>query len=102
MQRILSRIFGTSNDRAIKRLLPLVDRINGLESEISKLDKKISEIRDLELEKERLLARMQIIQQLQSSRPEIVHLMDELPRTSTGKLLRARLVFEEPGEADER
>jgi preprotein translocase subunit SecA len=33
MQRILKKIFGTSNDRAIKRLLPLVERINGLESE---------------------------------------------------------------------
>ncbi|HKK52307.1 MAG TPA: preprotein translocase subunit SecA, partial [Myxococcota bacterium] len=32
MQRILSKIFGTSNDRAIKRLLPLVERVNGLES----------------------------------------------------------------------
>ena len=37
MQRILSKIFGTSNDRAIKRLLPLVDQVNGLEGELSKL-----------------------------------------------------------------
>jgi len=49
-----------------------------LETEIGRLDKKIAEIKDLELEKERLLARMRIIEQLQSSRPEIVHLMDEL------------------------
>ena len=49
-----------------------------LETEIGRLDKKIKEIKDLELEKDRLLARMQIIEQLQSSRPEIVHLMDEL------------------------
>ena len=37
MQRILSKVFGTSNDRAIKRLLPLVDRVNVLEGELSKL-----------------------------------------------------------------
>lgn len=37
MQRILSKIFGTSNDRAIKRLLPLVEQINVLESGISRL-----------------------------------------------------------------
>ncbi|MCA9503204.1 MAG: preprotein translocase subunit SecA, partial [Myxococcales bacterium] len=37
MQRILSKIFGTSNDRAIKRMLPLVDRINALEGEVSRL-----------------------------------------------------------------
>ncbi len=49
-----------------------------LETEITRLDKKIAEIKDLELEKERLLARMRIIEELQSSRPEIVHLMDEL------------------------
>ena len=37
MQRILSKIFGTSNDRAIKLMLPLVDRINALEGEVSRL-----------------------------------------------------------------
>ena len=37
MQRILSKIFGTSNDRAIKRMLPLVERINSLEGDLSKL-----------------------------------------------------------------
>jgi type IV pilus assembly protein PilN len=52
-----------------------------LEGETAKLDKKIKEIRDLEAEKERLLARMQIIQRLQSSRPEVVHLLDELVTT---------------------
>ncbi len=52
-----------------------------LETEIARLDKKIKEIKNLELEKERLLARMRIIEQLQSSRPEIVHLMDELVDT---------------------
>ena len=52
-----------------------------LQSEISKLDKKIGEIDELEAKKKRLLAKMDIIQQLQSSRPEIVHLFDELSRT---------------------
>ena len=35
MQRILSKIFGTSNDRAIKRLLPLVEQINSHEGALS-------------------------------------------------------------------
>lgn len=52
-----------------------------LKQQIASLDKKIKEIRDLEREKERLLARMDIIQQLQSSRPEIVHVMDTLVNT---------------------
>jgi len=52
-----------------------------LEQQIAALDKKIEEIRDLEREKERLLARMDIIQKLQSSRPEIVHVMDTIVNT---------------------
>lgn len=52
-----------------------------LEANIATLDKRIKEIQQLDEEKERLLARMQIIQRLQSSRPEIVHLFDELVTT---------------------
>jgi preprotein translocase subunit SecA len=37
MQRILSKIVGTSNDRAIKRMLPLVEHINTLESGVAAL-----------------------------------------------------------------
>ena len=37
MQRVLSKVFGTSNDRAIKRLLPLVEQVNVLEGAQSKL-----------------------------------------------------------------
>ena len=51
-----------------------------LKTEIAALDKRIEEIRDLEAKKERLLARMEIIEQLQRSRPEIVHVFDELVR----------------------
>ncbi len=56
------------------------DRNNRLESEIFELEKSISEIDGLERQKERLLARMEIIEQLQRSRPEIVHLFDEVAR----------------------
>jgi type IV pilus assembly protein PilN len=52
-----------------------------LEAEIAKLDKMIAEIKDLEKTKANLIARMNIIQQLQESRPEIVHLVDELVET---------------------
>lgn len=51
-----------------------------LNREISKVDKQIKEIKSLADEKSRLLARMQVIQQLQHNRPEIVHLFDELVR----------------------
>ena len=55
---------------------------NGLlKDEIAELDKQIEEILGLENQKERLLARMEIIDQLQRSRPESVHLFDELVNT---------------------
>jgi type IV pilus assembly protein PilN len=52
-----------------------------LNSEISILNKRIGRIRELEAMKDNLLARMNVIQELQGSRPESVHLMDELVRT---------------------
>ena len=51
-----------------------------LEAEIVELEKSIAEIDGLERQKERLLARMEIIEELQKSRPEIVHLFDEITR----------------------
>ena len=58
-----------------------IQRNQYLTSEIDILDKKIKEIQDLEAKKKRLLAKMEVIQQLQASRPEIVHLFDEISRT---------------------
>ncbi len=55
-----------------------VTRNRFLEKEIAELDLQIKEIQDLERTKEDLLARMDIIQRLQKSRPEIVRLFDEL------------------------
>lgn len=51
-----------------------------LRAEIAELDKSIEEISTLERQKDRLIARMEIIEQLQKSRPEIVHLFDEIAR----------------------
>jgi type IV pilus assembly protein PilN len=51
-----------------------------LTEEIAQLDKQIEEILGLENQKRRLLARMEIIEKLQRSRPEIVHIFDELVR----------------------
>jgi type IV pilus assembly protein PilN len=55
-------------------------RNSRLQAEIAELDKSIKEIDGLEAQKARLLARMEIIEQLQRSRPEIVHLFDEVTR----------------------
>ena len=54
---------------------------NLLKKEIVKLDAQIADIQDLENRKQRLVARMEIIEKLQRKRPEIVHLFDELVKT---------------------
>lgn len=51
-----------------------------LQTEITKLDVKIKEIQDLEAQKKRLLARMQVIQDLQESRPKVVKVFDSIAR----------------------
>ncbi|MDQ2639156.1 MAG: PilN domain-containing protein [Pseudomonadota bacterium] len=56
------------------------DRNNLLRAEIKVLDKKIEEINDLEAQKQQHIARMEIIEKLQQSRPEIVHVFDTFAR----------------------
>ena len=57
------------------------EKNNLLKKEIVKLDAAIADIQDLENRKQRLVARMEIIEKLQRKRPEIVHLFDELVKT---------------------
>jgi len=52
-----------------------------LKAQIMVLDRQIEEINDLEKTKRQFIARMQIIEKLQGSRPEIVHLFDQIVRT---------------------
>lgn len=62
-----------------------IDGQNGrnqrLTDEIKVLDKQIEEINSLEAQKQQFIARMQIIETLQRSRPEIVHVFDTFVRT---------------------
>jgi len=53
-------------------------RNDRLRAQIKVLDKQIEEINDLEAQKQKYISRMQIIEKLQRSRPEVVHLFDEL------------------------
>ncbi|HKJ22148.1 MAG TPA: PilN domain-containing protein [Gammaproteobacteria bacterium] len=63
----------------------LIDHQQGrnafLQKQIKQVDAQIKEIKDLESQRKKLLARMNIIQQLQSNRPQIVHLFDEMVKT---------------------
>ena len=51
-----------------------------LKDEISELDKQIEKINSLEADKARFIARMDVIEKLQRSRPEIVHIFDEIAK----------------------
>jgi len=56
-------------------------RIGYIDKRIKEVDKKITEIKELEKQKEALLSRMRAIESLQRDRPLIVHLFDELVRS---------------------
>lgn len=67
-----------------------------LQKEITRVNSQIREIKDLDSTKADLLARMGIIQELQSSRPEVVHIFDELAQTvPEGVYLTKMIVNEE-------
>mgnify|MGYP001546963222 FL=1 len=57
------------------------DRNAYLQTEIKQLDVRIAKIKDLEKVRQHLLARKQIIEQLQADRSQMVHLFDELVKT---------------------
>jgi type IV pilus assembly protein PilN len=51
-----------------------------LKDQIAELDKQIEKINSLEADKARFIARMEVIEKLQRSRPEIVHIFDEIAK----------------------
>lgn len=80
-----------------------------LQNEIILLDKKIVEIKDIEEKKKQLQTKIDLIQQLQESRPEAVHLFDEIPKiTPDGVYLTkltqtgSELIFEGKSESNAR
>ncbi|MGR8933935.1 MAG: PilN domain-containing protein [Gammaproteobacteria bacterium] len=62
-----------------------------LQDEIAVFDKKIAEIKDIEGKKDRLLKKIEVIQRLQESRPQIVHLFDEIARVTPDGVFLTKL-----------
>ncbi|WP_223668719.1 PilN domain-containing protein [Kangiella shandongensis] len=94
-------------------------RINKLNTEIGVLKQQTKEIEKLKKEKEELIKRMNLITDLQRSRPEVVRMFDELVRvtpeginlstwqrieTTAGKnkILQHKLIFTGQGETNPR
>lgn len=80
-----------------------------LQDEMVILDKRIQEIKTIEEKKAKLLAKIDLIQKLQESRPEIVHLFDEVAKeTPEGIFLTkfaqtgTNLTFEGKSESNAR
>jgi type IV pilus assembly protein PilN len=73
------------------------ERNNFLQAEIKTLESRIEKIKDLESTKDKLLARMNVIQELQSNRPLSVHLMDELVRTLPDGVYLNKFIQKGPG-----
>ncbi|MCO7224479.1 PilN domain-containing protein [Pleionea sp. CnH1-48] len=57
------------------------ERNNYLAKEIKAIERQIKEIEKLEKEREQLIERMEMIARLQRSRPQVVHIFDELVRS---------------------
>lgn len=55
-------------------------RNNYLQAEISKIEKQLKEINEIRKKKAAMIARMEVIQELQRTRTQIVHLFDDFVR----------------------
>ncbi len=80
-----------------------------IQDEIALLDIRIAQIKTIEEQKAKLLAKIDLIQKLQESRPEIVHLFDELPKVTPDGVflmkftqLGADLTFEGKSQSNAR
>ena len=62
------------------------DRNAYLQDQIKQVDARLAKIQDLEKVRAQLLARKQIIEQLQANRSQMVHLFDELVKTVPGSV----------------
>lgn len=62
-----------------------------LQNEITILDQQIADIKNIEETKKRLMDKITVIHDLQRSRPEIVHLFNEIPRATPDGLFMTKL-----------
>ena len=81
--KALAKVFGTSNEREIKRLRPLVDQINALEPEMKQLT-------DEQLRGKTAEFRARIKERMQDAETEIARLTDEL-KSSPDQDIRAQM-----------
>ena len=75
--KLLTKIFGTSNDRAVKRMMPLVARIGALEAAIEVLTDDELRAKTVEF-RERIAARLQSVTEVEACKAAEKAALDEL------------------------
>ncbi len=79
---VLAAVVALLANFAVSSMIDAQKRRNDLlKAEIAELDKAIEQILSLETRRDRMIARMQVIDTLQSSRPEVVKLFDQMVST---------------------
>ena len=81
MMFLAAAIVGLIHLQMVTKIDYQLSRNNFMSGEISKLDKEIAEISELRKVRRSLVERMEVIQDLQRSRPSIVHLFTEIVKT---------------------
>ena len=81
MMFLAAAIVGLIHLQMVTKIDYQVSRNTFMSSEISKLDEEIAEISELRKVRRSLVERMEVIQDLQRSRPSIVHLFTEIVKT---------------------
>ncbi len=81
MMFLAAAIIGLIHLQMVTKIDYQLSRNSFMSSEISKLDKEIAEISELRKVRRSLVERMEVIQDLQRSRPSIVHLFTEIVKT---------------------
>ena len=81
MMFLAAAIVGLVHLQMVTKIDYQLSRNNFMSGEISKLDEEIAEISELRKVRRSLVERMEVIQDLQRSRPSIVHLFTEIVST---------------------
>ena len=88
MFRFLMRLFGTQNDRAMRKLMPLVEEINSFEKEFSALSDGEIKARVLEIKKKVLSAKDLVKEEIANVKDKIATSSSEPERNKHKKTLR--------------
>ncbi len=81
MMLLAAAIVGLIHLQMVTKIDYQISRNSFMSGEIRKLDKEIAEISELRKVRRSLVERMEVIQDLQRSRPSIVHLFTEIVKT---------------------